>query len=399
MERDLRAKALQQGMSSTHIQAGTRNQAGRRIGAKIALIAGALALSACVGSSQRPRTSPGSQPQRPGTQPWRPGALPQPMPNTPRSDPGVNRAPMGLEAEIDGLWRTFPGRTGIAVRRIDGNWSFARRGDEFFPQQSVSKTWVALSLLSQVDAGRVRLTDEVRITPDDLVVFHQPLATRVRAEGEVRSTVGDLLNTAITASDNLANDSLLRTIGGPDAVRDFISRNNLGRIRFGPGERLLQSHIAGVEWQQRYSVARNFQVARAEVPLSVRRAALNRYIADPEDGASPQAIVDALARLARGELLSPASTRLMIDTMSRTTSGPQRLKAGVPAGWRVAHKTGTGQELEGMATGYNDIAILTAPDGTRYAVAVMLASTTASIPERMQLMQAVSRAVANYHGR
>jgi beta-lactamase class A len=70
----------------------------------------------------------------------------------------------------------------------------------------------------------------------------------------------------------------------------------------------------------------------------------------------------------------------------------------VPAGWRVAHKTGTGQELEGRATGYNDIAILTAPDGTRYSVAVMLASTTANVPQRMALMQAVSRAVAANHG-
>ena len=52
-----------------------------------------------------------------------------------------------------------------------------------------------------------------------------------------------------------------------------------------------------------------------------------------EDGASPLAITNALTRLARGELLSPASTRLMLDTMARTTSGPQRLRAGVPAGW------------------------------------------------------------------
>jgi beta-lactamase class A len=134
------------------------------------------------------------------------------------------------------------------------------------------------------------------------------------------------------------------------------------------------------------------------VPLELRRAALNRYLADPEDGASPMAIVDALARLARGELLSPESTRVMLDTMARTRSGPNRLTAGLPAGWRIAHKTGTGQELEGRATGYNDIGIVTAPDGTRYAIAVMLADTTASVPQRMAMMQSVSRAVATYHG-
>ena len=315
-----------------------------------------------------------------------------------RTDPGAHRPPPGLEAAIDSLWRAFPGRTGLAIQRIDGDWAISRRGDEYFPQQSVSKTWVALTLLSQVDAGRVRLTDPVTITADDLTLFHQPLAARVAQQGAVQESVGTLLNTAITASDNTANDSLLRTVGGPDAVRRFIETNRLGRIRFGPGERLLQSRIAGMQWQQRYSVARNFQVARNAVPLEMRRAALERYIADPEDGAAPLAITGALTRLARGELLSPASTRLMLDTMARTTSGPMRLKGGVPAGWSVAHKTGTGQQLGDMQTGYNDIGILTAPDGTRYAVAVMLAHTTAPNIDRMQFMQAISRTVATYHG-
>lgn len=364
------------------------------------LSAATLALAACAGTVPRPGTPSAGGP---GERPWSPSGLPLPQARPPaavpvRADPGINRPPPGLEPVIHEIWRTFPGRTGIAIRRIDGNWSIGRRADEWFPQQSVSKTWVALAMLDAVDRGDVHLSDRVRITPDDLTLFHQPLAGRVQREGTVEMTVAELLDTAITGSDNTANDSLLRHIGGPDVVRRFVERHQLGRIRFGPGERLLQSRIAGMEWQQRYSVARNFQVAREQVPLSVRRMALDRYVADPDDGASPQAIVDALARLARGELLSPASTRLMLDTMARTTSGPQRLRAGVPAGWSVAHKTGTGQELAGTATGYNDIAILTAPDGTRYAVAVMLASTTASIPQRMAMMQSVSRAVATYHG-
>lgn len=89
----------------------------------------------------------------------------------------------------------------------------------------------------------------------------------------------------------------------------------------------------------------------------------------------------------------------MLDTLGRTRSGPNRLKAGVPAGWQFLHKTGTGQDLPPVSTGYNDVGIMTAPDGTRYAVAVMLAETTASIPQRMQLMQAVSRAVGRWHQR
>ena len=376
-------------------QRGTMMIFGGKVRAMIA--AGtALALVGCVGSPQ-PRTPPPVA--NTGTRPWTPQPLPQQPAQAPsRFDPGITRPPAGLEPVIHEIWRSFPGRTGIAVRRIDGDWLVSRRGDEYFPQQSVSKLWVSLALLDRVDRGEVSLSDRIAITPSDLTLFHQPLAARVRAQGQVEETAAALLDLAITGSDNSANDALLRHAGGPDAVRGFIERNNLGRIRFGPGERLLQSRIAGLDWQQRYSVGSSFQTARNAVPLAMRQQALQRYLADPEDGASPDAIVAALARLARGELLSPASTRLMLDTMVRTRSGPQRLRAGVPAGWQVAHKTGTGQVLGAVSTGYNDIAILTAPDGTRYAVAVMIADTTASIPQRMAMMQSVSRAVAQYHG-
>lgn len=314
-------------------------------------------------------------------------------------DPGFRRAPGGLQDRIYALWRAFPGKTGIAVQRIDGEWTLTQRGGDLFPQQSVSKLWVALTALDAVDQGRLSLDQRVRIGPEDLTLFYQPLAARVRAEGSVTMSVRELIETAITRSDNTANDSLLRTVGGPDAVRRFIEKKALGAIRFGPGERLLQAGTAGLKWQQAYSVGRNFEQARAALPDTTRLAARNAYLANPPDGASPAAIASALTRLARGALLSPESTEYLLDVMSRTKSGPQRLKAGLPAGWKFLHKTGTGQNYKGATAGYNDIGIATAPDGTRYAIVVLLGDTTASVPARMELMQAVSGAVAEFHGK
>ena len=159
-------------------------------------------------------------------------------------DPGFRRPPAGLSERITQLWKAFPGKTGIAVQRIDGEWAFDQRGQELFPQQSVSKLWVTLTILDAVDQGRVRLDQPVRIGPEDLTLFHQPLAARVRSEGSVTMSVRDLIETAITHSDNTANDSLLRTAGGPEAVRRFIAKKDLGSIRFGPGERLAEIPLA-----------------------------------------------------------------------------------------------------------------------------------------------------------
>ncbi|WP_260581017.1 class A beta-lactamase [Sphingopyxis sp. PET50] len=321
-----------------------------------------------------------------------------PAPQIP-ADPGFRRPPPGLDDRLFQIWKAFPGKTGIAVQRIDGEWLLTQRGNELFPQQSVSKLWVTLTVLDAVDNGQLSMDQKVRIGPEDLTLFHQPLADRVRAAGSVTMTVRELIETAITQSDNTANDSLLRTVGGPDAVRAFIRKKDLGAIRFGPGERLLQAGAAGLKWQQSYSIARNFQTARAALPEATRKAAMDAYRADPPDGASPAAIAGALGRLARGTLLSPESTQFLLGVMTRTKSGPQRLKAGLPAGWTFLHKTGTGQDYKGMTIGYNDIGIATAPDGTRYAIVVLMGEASSPVPARMATMQSVSRAVAEFHGR
>lgn len=341
-------------------------------------------LAACV-SVDQPRPAPPVRKDRP--------VVPAPPP--PRADPA--QISESLDSYIHEIWRGFPGKTGVAVLKVDGGGIAGKRLNDYFPQQSVSKMWVAMTVLDMIDQGKLTLNQTVRITPDDLVVFNQPIEKRVRNEGYIDEPIINLLDIAITASDNAANDSLMRVAGGPEAVRAYIAKKGLGQIRFGPGERQLQTGIAGMSWRQQYSVGRTFYSARAQVPYAERKAAMDRYLADPVDGATPQAIASALLRLAKGELLSPSSTRVLLDLMGRVKSGPNRLKAGVPFGWSFAHKTGTGQDLPPISTGYNDIGIMTAPDGTRYAVVVMMSDTTATVPQRMEFMQSVSRAVGYYH--
>lgn len=365
----------------------------------LATIVIACSISACVAPSQ------GSAPVTVER-----AKAPPPPPTQTRSNSrppetfASNQPNPALEREIFELWRAFPGKTGIAIKRIDASksgesWAIGQRANESFPQQSVSKLWVAMTVLHKVDQGQISLSDSIRIGPDDLTLFYQPLAREVARNGTVTKSVYTLLERALAQSDNTANDALLRHAGGPDAVNDFIRKSRLGLIKFGPGERLMQSRIAGLTWNQELSKGRRFYTARANLPIERRKQALADYLADPIDGASPGAIVEALDKMARGKLLSENSTRLLESILTRTRSGPNRLKAGVPAGWGFLHKTGTGQVLGAVSTGYNDVGIMTAPDGTRYAVAVMLGNTTAPIPERMQLMQSVTRAVARYHQR
>ena len=317
-------------------------------------------------------------------------SIPVPLPAP--APPRAIAAPRALQARVEQLVRAFPGKAGAAIQAVDEGWIVSQGGTLSLPQQSVSKLWVAMTVLSQRDQGRLKLDDPVLVTRDDLTLFHQPIASLVTGEG-YRTTVGALLTRALTQSDNTANDRLLTFVGGPAAVRRFIAAKDLGAIRFGPGERLLQSGTAGVTWQQAMSMGRGFEAARARLDPAVRSAALQRYIDNPPDGAAPAAIVGALARLARGELLTETSTRILLDTMAASRTGHARLRAATPAGWTLAHKTGTGQELGRRNAGFNDIGLLTAPDGRRYAVAVQIGDTTAPMRARQQLIQNVCAAL------
>jgi beta-lactamase class A len=313
------------------------------------------------------------------------------------SMPATNGAQRALEARIRELGNAFNGDVGIAVRDVQTGWTTAFDGNTFFPQQSVSKFWVAITALDRVDQGQLDLDQRVTLTRSDLTLFHQPIAAQVGANGYT-TTLNDLLFRAMTQSDNTCNDFVLRRAGGPEAVRAMFQRKGIEGIRFGPGERLLQTRLAGLDgWRPEYQGA-GFYRARSGLPLSVRQAAFERYVHDPVDGATPIGIVDALARLQRGELLSAASTRRLLSIMSQTRTGAQRLKGGLAPGWRLAHKTGTGQVLGGTQTGYNDIGIVTSPDGRHYAVAVMIRRTAAPLGQRMALMQNTVRAVIGYHG-
>jgi beta-lactamase class A len=314
----------------------------------------------------------------------------------PATQPPPRIAPASLRQRIEALGRGFDGKAGVSIYSLRDGWQADYNSTALFPQQSCSKLWVAITAMDAVDKGRISLNDKVTLGRSDLTLFHQPIRAKVLGKSGHTTTLGSLLSTAITESDNTANDKLMRSIGGPQAVRAMIDSKGLGSIRFYDGERALQSKIAGLIWSQSYSIGDAFYKARSALPVSVRRASFERYVSDPYDGAAPQAVALALARLKRGDLLSPASTQRLLSIMGSTRTGALRVRAALKPGWKWSHKTGTGQNFQGRVGGINDIGLLTAPDGTTYAMAIM------TVPDKsdgssQELMQAVTRAVIAEH--
>ncbi len=314
--------------------------------------------------------------------------------------PAVQKLPAGptppeaLSATLSAMGRAFPGQVGIAVASIDSGWTAGLNLDTIFPQQSVSKLWVAAAALDKVDRGEISLDDKISLTARDLTIFHQPVRKYILA-GNYTTTIGELMRYAMTQSDNTANDVIYRHIGGQQGVGGFIARKTLGQIAIGPGEKALQVEAAGMSWNDSYSYGRNFWAARSRLSPEHRAKALTRYLAQPPDGATPEAIAKGLVKLQRRALLSPGSTDFLIELMNQSKTGPDRLRGALIEGdgWSLAHKTGTGQVLGSLATAYNDVGILRSPSGRNYAVVVMIGSTQQSVKSRQELMHAVMFAI------
>jgi beta-lactamase class A len=293
--------------------------------------------------------------------------------------------------EITGPARGFDGKVGVCAG--SGLRETCVLGDQPFPMQSVVKLPVAIAALTAVDHGAWRLDDQVFVRKPDLSVFVQPMAKLVEPDG-FKTTIDDLIRRAIVDSDNAASDILIAKLGGPAAVQAAINRKGLVNIRVDRDEKHLQTEINGLDWRAEYLDPAVLDAAIGAVPEAQRDVAFQKYLRDPRDTSSPRAMTALLERLAGGSLLLPASTNRLLEILTQTTTFPDRLKAGVPDGWTIGHKTGTSGSWRGVTAAFNDVGILTGPHGETIGIAVFITDSKASDKDRAKLMADIARAIA-----
>ncbi len=78
--------------------------------------------------------------------------------------------------------------------------------------------------------------------------------------------------------------------------------------------------------------------------------------------------------------------------MKHCRNGPKRLRGGLPANARLADKTGT-SGIDGKTVAWNDMGLMTWPDGQAVTITGYLSDTSASQAERDQLFADLARLV------
>ncbi|WP_186419747.1 class A beta-lactamase [Bosea sp. CS1GBMeth4] len=298
-----------------------------------------------------------------------------------------------LEAGIRTIEQGTKGRLGVGLLDLKDRSRWSYRGAEPFPLQSVFKLPLAIGVLQAVEAGKLQLDQAITVTRNDLSLYHSPLA---RAFKGARNdyTLRDLLTRSTIASDNTAADLLLRLIGGPQALTALLKEGGVAGISVDRYERVFQPEILGLPgygWDRAIDTAQ-FYAAIQAIPAAERRRRLAATLTDRRDAATPDASIAFLEGLARGTWLrEPAHNALVERLAAESKTGPNRIRAGLPAGARFAHKTGLGPSADGLNHATNDIGIVTLPDGRRFAIAVYLAGARVGETEREAAHAAAAR--------
>jgi beta-lactamase class A len=268
------------------------------------------------------------------------------------TEAGAEPAPIDLNARLAEIEAAAQGRLGVAILDTKTGELFGRREFERFPLCSTFKVLAAALVLQRVDSGEEKLNRRVVFSAND-VVEHSPVTKdRAGAEG---MTVAEICAAAITQSDNTAGNLMLASFGGPEALTQWLRTLGDAATRLDRTEPALN-----------------------EVPPG-----------DPRDGTTPRAMAYTLQRILLGNVLSKPSENLLIGWLTANATGGARLRAGLPADWRVGDKTGTGAR---GAT--NDVAIVWPPDHPPIVIAVYLADTEAPLDVRNAALADVGRAAA-----
>ncbi|MFB7597796.1 class A beta-lactamase [Streptomyces sp. NPDC056160] len=229
--------------------------------------------------------------------------------------------------ELRVLERRYGARLGVQARNARTGQTLSYRAGERFAMCSTFKVFAAAAVLR--DHDRCAPLDKVVHYPPTDILPNSPITEQHVGSG---MTVGELCAAAIQYSDNAAGNLLLRELGGPAGLTRFF--------------RSLDDRVSRLDrWETDLNTA---------VP------------GDPRDTTTPGALAASLERLTLGRALTGGDREQLITWLKGNTTSAERFRKGLPEGWVVADKTGTGDYASA-----NDIGVAWTTRGTPVVLTVL----------------------------
>jgi len=267
-----------------------------------------------------------------------------------------------LRKELNQIIATKNATVGISIKGIEDKDSLSINGNKLMPMMSVFKFHIALTVLNEIDKGKLALSQKIFIRKEDLQEDTWSPILKEFPNGNMDLTVDQLLRYTVSHSDNNGCDILLKLIGGTETVQKFINQQGIKDFTIKVNEQEMRT------WE-------------------------NLYI----NTTTPMATTELLEKFYQGKILKKKSTNYLYQLMVECSRGITWMKAGLPAGTELAHRTGiSGTNDDNMRVAMNDIGIIKLPNGKHLALAVYLKNITETRENTEKLIADITRTVWNH---
>ena len=275
-----------------------------------------------------------------------------------------------LQARIAVIAKGAQGTVGVSCMLPGTKLNCDLNPSNHAPMQSMYKLPLALTALHLAEKGKLlpdqqpgesmnaTLDRTVRFLPTDIIPGSYSPLTDHYPKADVELTLREVIRLAVGASDNSAEQILIRLVGGPLAVESYVHSLGISAIQVRYSERDLDRD-EDLQYQ---------------------------------DWIEPKAAVELLERLITNPPVSLAASTFLVKTMADSQTGLDQLRAGLPPGTMLAHKTGHSGTHGGVTAATNDIGLVTLPDGRRLALAVFVTDSRADEGTRARVIAHIARA-------
>ena len=266
-----------------------------------------------------------------------------------------------LKKEISKITEGKKATVAVSVLGIDFPFQYNNNNAaKKLPMQSVFKYHIALAVLDLVDQGKLSLDQKVLIKKSELLPNTWSPIREKNPEGNFEMPISELIEYTVAMSDNVGCDVLLRLIGGPKVVHDFLISKGAKDTQIVYNEEIMQS-----EWKNQYE---NYTTMKSATKL--------------------------LKDFYKGKILSEKSTEFLLAVMYRTSTGLNKIVEQLPKSAKVAHKTGSsGKNDAGLTGAENDISIITLPNGKTYAIAIFVSDSMETWEVNCKMISDISKMV------
>lgn len=263
-----------------------------------------------------------------------------------------------LKEKINNILESKQATVGVSIHGSDAEPILSINGDIRIPMQSVFKYHLAVAALHQVDQGLWSLEDQITITPEDLDNgLWSPI--RKKYPKGTRLTLSEVIKYTVAVSDNTGCDILIRMLGGPKVIEKYFHQLGINNIAIKYNEVTMQE-----VWQRQYQ---NWTTANAA------NRALSKFYNN------------------ENKLLTSDSHQFLWDVMKSAKTGQKTIRAGVPKGAVVAHKTGhSGKNDKGVTAAQNDIGIVFLADGNFYYLSVLVSDSVETAEVNKKIISDIS---------